>query len=785
MAKQNFLAGGYYGKLGQTVGQRWKNIRTIRSYVIPHNPRTEIQQKNRGRFGDCVFYAQLGNQLNFKAPCFKADSMTDWNYRMKTARELQDLGLEELERIPLYPTSLSVPYTISEATITEQITSTRVKISVSGNLPEKERVLTLVLLLPGQEDFKNRLAICIGSNTESDPNTFLFQLPETLQLVDGMQGRFISCDDEDSSSDLIASSQIPIAVQTKDIHTFDTTITAAERSGNNFTFTFAEPYNNGTNTVEVASLHCVVNGAWQDVTGLSGELINKDEQFALVLSCSATDNQDLWALPVGSKLNLTSISTNSATVEATAENTESDTSNSDLSRTYKNTVASISRSNQTFTVAFSRALPENATASGNVAVHAVKNGAFTDSTISAYTLAASSLSFSTTETRNQDVLAFPAGSTVTADLSLSCNGVTYTAETTAAQSATNSDLSRTYESTVLSISRSGQTFTIGLSSTLPSRSSSSGSVSVRAVKKGAWATSSFTNFSVSGANIAFTTSEAYEENILAFPSGSTVSIGAVIVGNGVTYSPATATAQSVANTSDLTRNITSNPDIKDVSGDYYLSWSISNIEDKDPVKIALTTKSNYNLWNSTQSLNWWSQLGGNEISLAFDEGYGLPLAVVGSYVVGNTTVGGNANGVRYQLAAQNYAFDSHGIECDILRVSGGSVGNTSLGLLVMKSSSDTTAPDLTAISAVTNWDSVILSDENDDEYSANDVSPDNVFVSGNYIELYFVPSWDSNIPESVEGTEGHILVEGLKATLTFGGQSYPVNLNCDDSISIN
>ena len=50
MAIQNFLSGGYYGKLGETVGQRWKNKRTIRSYVIPRNPRTEKQQAKRVRF---------------------------------------------------------------------------------------------------------------------------------------------------------------------------------------------------------------------------------------------------------------------------------------------------------------------------------------------------------------------------------------------------------------------------------------------------------------------------------------------------------------------------------------------------------------------------------------------------------------------------------------------------------------------------------------------------------------------------------------------------------------
>ena len=29
MATQNFIGGGYYGKMGATVGQRWKNKRII------------------------------------------------------------------------------------------------------------------------------------------------------------------------------------------------------------------------------------------------------------------------------------------------------------------------------------------------------------------------------------------------------------------------------------------------------------------------------------------------------------------------------------------------------------------------------------------------------------------------------------------------------------------------------------------------------------------------------------------------------------------------------------
>ena len=35
MAKQNIISGGFYGKVGELIGQRWKNIRTVRAYTKP------------------------------------------------------------------------------------------------------------------------------------------------------------------------------------------------------------------------------------------------------------------------------------------------------------------------------------------------------------------------------------------------------------------------------------------------------------------------------------------------------------------------------------------------------------------------------------------------------------------------------------------------------------------------------------------------------------------------------------------------------------------------------
>lgn len=334
MAKQNFLSGGYYGKLGMTVGQRWKNIRTIRSYVIPHNPRTPAQQANRGQFGDCVFFAQVGMQLNYKAPCFVAPDKTAWNYRMSVARGLQDLGLQELERFPLYPLNFSIPYQITSANVTEVIDETHIKVSVVGNLPETERVLTMLLLLPGTTDWKERLAVCVGQNSSEDYSSFTFQFPAGIILSNGMQCRFISCDDTDSTTDLIASSQIDLGNIPIDTHEFDTTFISLARSGNTFTLTLNEPYQNGTNTVTITGLRAVVNGAQTNVTPPGATLINNGGKFAVVFTCPETENKNLWAFPSGCEISFGEIKSISPTVHATATNkTVAISDPSDLSRT--------------------------------------------------------------------------------------------------------------------------------------------------------------------------------------------------------------------------------------------------------------------------------------------------------------------------------------------------------------------------------------------------------------------------------------------------------------------
>lgn len=59
MGKMNLLKGKWDGKVGQTVGAKWKNKATIRTYSIPSNPNTQAQQDVRGAFKSMSQYVAL------------------------------------------------------------------------------------------------------------------------------------------------------------------------------------------------------------------------------------------------------------------------------------------------------------------------------------------------------------------------------------------------------------------------------------------------------------------------------------------------------------------------------------------------------------------------------------------------------------------------------------------------------------------------------------------------------------------------------------------------------
>lgn len=66
MGKMNLLKANWEGKVGQTVGAKWKNLSTIRTYTKPSNPNTSDQQKVRGVFAQMTtFVALFADQIKY------------------------------------------------------------------------------------------------------------------------------------------------------------------------------------------------------------------------------------------------------------------------------------------------------------------------------------------------------------------------------------------------------------------------------------------------------------------------------------------------------------------------------------------------------------------------------------------------------------------------------------------------------------------------------------------------------------------------------------------------
>lgn len=332
MAKQNFLSGGYYGKLGVTVGQRWKNIRTIRSYVIPANPRTEKQQANRGVFGRATSNSQLAMQMNYNATCFESATMSRWNVRMKTARELQDSGVLDMELLPLYPTTLVPPYTITSFKL-ESVDAQNVALfAVSGTLPTADRVLSILFHLYNEDGSDLGYKLYTGNYSAANPGYITVQLDSTSEINENCFVRLVSRDDTDSETDLISSPQIQVEVASIDIRDFDTSIQSISKSASGVTIVFAEPYQDGAETSFSGSVYAVSAGAFVTVSGSDLALENSGGYFAVTIPHTAANTQSILAFPDGSQINISSISAISSTFQYTKQNEEIAFSDTDLTR---------------------------------------------------------------------------------------------------------------------------------------------------------------------------------------------------------------------------------------------------------------------------------------------------------------------------------------------------------------------------------------------------------------------------------------------------------------------
>ena len=553
MAIQNFLSGGYYGKLGATVGQRWKNKRTIRTYVVPNNPRTPSQQANRGKFADAVTYSQIGMQMNYYCALFDDPNMTRWNYRMKVARELKAAGFNDLDLIPLYPMSFTPSILLSDFTRSKVEGNTHITFSCQNLTSEVDRVFSIMFALYTEENVFLGYKLYLGYYYANNPGFIEVDVDDINEINNNCFVRIVSNDDENLSAPLIASPQLQVTGKAIDVHTFDNTIKNVEVTNEGITITFAELWK-ATPTTNAASVDvkCVVNGTLVTINGTNLMLFNNNGYCALEVEYKTTEPQSLPAFPIGSSIDNLNVDYKGETWDITIQNASTPYSNSDTNRTFNNTISSIARSGTTFTITLATALPTISTHNLSLSIVAVKNGDFVEENVNISNISGNTITFEQSGASGANIYAFPVGSSITLSGSIVGNGVTYAASKQTAQAISNTDLSRTFNNSISSVARSETTFTITLANTLPAIENNNLSLSVKAVKNGTFVTETITNAVVSAKTITFNQSGASGANIYAFPAGSAITLSGSIISNNVTYTASIQTEQAISNT-DLNR----------------------------------------------------------------------------------------------------------------------------------------------------------------------------------------------------------------------------------------
>lgn len=128
MGVMNLLKANYEGKVGKTVGSKWKNQSTIRTLTAPANPNTEAQQTVRGGFKAInAFVALFADQIRYKS-ALDVSGMSVRNAIVKLNKEMVASGTFD-------KTALVISKGGLQKVANEAATATSGKITVTWNKP--------------------------------------------------------------------------------------------------------------------------------------------------------------------------------------------------------------------------------------------------------------------------------------------------------------------------------------------------------------------------------------------------------------------------------------------------------------------------------------------------------------------------------------------------------------------------------------------------------------------------------------------------------------------------
>lgn len=145
MGKMNLLKAKYDGKVGQTVGAKWKNKATIRTYSTPANPKTDAQMSVRNAFSEITkFVALFADNIKYKT-ALDVSGMSVRNAIIKLNKAMIEGGVVTLKDLQISKGGLQKPMTFAaEKDATNVIKATWAKPTAS-NFSSKAKMIVVAV----------------------------------------------------------------------------------------------------------------------------------------------------------------------------------------------------------------------------------------------------------------------------------------------------------------------------------------------------------------------------------------------------------------------------------------------------------------------------------------------------------------------------------------------------------------------------------------------------------------------------------------------------------------
>ena len=144
MGKMNLLKSKWDGKVGQTVGAKWKNKATIRTYSIPSNPNTQAQRTVRGAFKTLTsFVALFAEGIKYLSP-LDTSGMSVRNAIIKLNKEMIQTGTVVLADLQIAKGGLQKPQTFAATLSGNNVSVTWVKPTATNFTEEAKLVVVAV-----------------------------------------------------------------------------------------------------------------------------------------------------------------------------------------------------------------------------------------------------------------------------------------------------------------------------------------------------------------------------------------------------------------------------------------------------------------------------------------------------------------------------------------------------------------------------------------------------------------------------------------------------------------